>query len=158
MSSLLDRSSSSRCIFSSVPVGLLGGSWWTDLSVSKPVGWCDSTQPIILHQRLCERYGTWWQGTGSNLSLLWVATRYWSCFFCFVFGWFVVVFCCCEFPHPTPSCGCASVQKGSSCSKGVLLPYNHKVFLCVKFSLILWGYDLLIKHLCELAQFKLRFS
>lgn len=51
-------------------------------------------------------------------------------------------------------CLCAEglvLLKGSSSS---LQP----VFLCVKFSLILWGYDLLIKHLCELAQFKLRFS
>lgn len=161
MSSLLDRSSSSsRCIFSSVPVGLLGGSWWTDLSVSKPVGWCDSTQPIILHQRLCERYGTWWQGTGSNLSLLWVATRYWSCcFFFFLFRfWFVCggfLLLCVSSPHPKLwLCLCAEglvLFKGSSSS---LQP----VFLCVKFSLILWGYDLLIKHLCELAQFKLRFS
>lgn len=77
-------------------------------------------------------------------------------FFCFVFCLFVVVFLllCVSSPHPKLwlcLCGCREEE----------LPFNRtspsaQSVFCVKFSLILWGYDLLIKHLCELAQFSLR--
>lgn len=75
------------CIISSVPVRLYGGEWWADIPFPWPVRRKHGpTWPVVLHQRICERYGTWRQGTGTNLSLFWLASRYLSSAFLFLFG------------------------------------------------------------------------
>lgn len=84
---------------SSVPIRLYGRKWWADLPFPWPVrGKHGSTRPVVLHQRICERYGTWQQGTGTNLSLFWLASRYLSWAFLFLFGFspllhFPLLFC-----------------------------------------------------------------
>lgn len=62
-----------------IPVRDPNHQWLPNVHVPWPACWCPFIPcPALLPQRLCQRYGTWWQVPGSLLPLTWWVSIFWA--------------------------------------------------------------------------------